>query len=153
MDQASRNLTLSDYLAPIIARRWLILGVVMFLSAASYAYNDRRQKVYETSTKLYVAQEGNAIVGSTGSLSDDRSVQNQATLLTSTDVATTVAKKIGYTGSPGSLAGRVTAARSVGADFITITARGDSGQEAAAIANGFAQAFIDARSGQQRDEI
>lgn len=145
--------TLAEYLAPLRARRWLILAIVAVATVAAYAYSARQEKVYEASTKLFVAQEANPLVGAGAGYSDDRSVENQATLLTSTDVSTVVDRQLKYDGSPSELASRVTATPSSGSDFITIEARGRTGEEAAAIANGFARTFIDVRSDERRDQI
>ena len=145
------HLTLRDYLAPVAARRWMVLGLTALAFVASFAYYSRQDETFMVSTKLYVAQEGDPLVGVGAGYSDDRTVENQATLLTSQDVARSVARRIKYTGSASSLAARVTAVPSSGSDFITIAAQGSTGAEAAAIANGFAQAFIDVRSGQRRE--
>lgn len=153
MDPPARDVGLGEYLAPLVARRWLILAAVVLATAATYAYYAHQPKVYEAATKLYVAQEANPVVGATAGFSDDRTVENQATLLTSVDVADSVAKRIGYRGAPAALAASVSAVPSSGSDFITISARAPTPQRAAAIANGFAQAFIDLRSARRRDQI
>jgi capsular exopolysaccharide synthesis family protein len=147
-----QDLTLRDYLAPILARRWLVLGCVILLTGAVFAWYSTRPKVYEAATKLFVAQEANTLLGSGAGFSDNRTVENQATLLTSLDVASEVAKRIDYPGSAASLASRVTATPTEGADFIEIHARGDSGKQAADIANGFADAFIKVRSDDRRNQ-
>jgi Mrp family chromosome partitioning ATPase/capsular polysaccharide biosynthesis protein len=153
MEPPARDVGLGEYLAPLVARRWLILAALVLATAATYAYYERQPKVYEAATKLYVAQEANPVVGATAGFSDDRTVENQATLLTSVDVASTVAKRIGYRGAPAALAGSVSAVPSSGSDFITISARAATPQRAAAVANGFAQAFIDLRSARRRGQI
>jgi Mrp family chromosome partitioning ATPase/capsular polysaccharide biosynthesis protein len=153
MESPERELTLADYVAPIRARRWLILVAVLLATGGTYAYYSHQHKVFQASTKLYLAQESNPIVGAGAGFSDDRTVQNQATLLTSADVAAAVAKDIGFDGSPGALSGMVTAKPSQGTDFVAITGKGSSGQQAADIANGFARAFVRLRSEKQRAEI
>jgi succinoglycan biosynthesis transport protein ExoP len=149
---AERHLTLRDYLAPVLARWWLVLGCTLLILAAVLAYSATRPKVYEASTKLFVAQEANTLLGTGAGFSDERTVRNQATLLTSIDVARAVARRIAFAGDPASLAGRVTATSSGGADFIEIDSTGDTAEEAADIANGFAQAFIDLRSEERRKQ-
>src|SRR3954469_23273630 len=149
----AEHLTLRDYLAPVVARRWLILALTLLVAGGAYAYYQGKDPVYRTSTKLYVAQEGDPILGIGSGFSDERTVENQATLLTSLDGATIVAKKIGFDGPPAALLGKVKATPSGGADFITITGTGSSGKEAARIANGFARAFIDVRSSSWRVAI
>jgi Mrp family chromosome partitioning ATPase/capsular polysaccharide biosynthesis protein len=74
--------------------------------------------------------------------STDRSVQNQAALLYSRDIAATVAKKIGYNGTPDALLKRVSVTSREGEDFVNVTARGDTPQQAATIANAYARQFV-----------
>jgi succinoglycan biosynthesis transport protein ExoP len=143
-------LTLRDYLAPVFNRRWLVLGIVVVFTVGTYIFASSKPTVYQASTKLYTAQEGNSLVGVGAGYSDDRAVENQATLLTSVDVARGVARQIGYKGAPADLAGSVSAVPSKGADFITITARSSSREQAARIANAFAQQFMAFRSGERR---
>jgi polysaccharide biosynthesis transport protein len=147
------DVSLRDYLEPLRARWWLVLGLVVLVTGGTYAWYSHKPDVFKASTKIYVAQEANPLLGVNAGFSDARTVENQATLLTSTDVARVVARRISYQGDPNSLLGRVSAVPSGSADFITITGTGRTGREAAAIANGFARAFIDARAGERRAQI
>jgi Mrp family chromosome partitioning ATPase/capsular polysaccharide biosynthesis protein len=153
MDGTSPELTWRDYLGPVIARRWLVAGIVAAFAAAAYAYYAEKPPVYKASTKLYVAQLGNPIVGVGGGTVSDRAVQDEATLVTTNGVAALVARDIGYHGSPASLAGNVTAIPVSGADLITITARAPYPGQAARIANGFAQAYIQLTTAQGQTAI
>jgi Mrp family chromosome partitioning ATPase/capsular polysaccharide biosynthesis protein len=153
MQRREQQLTLRDYVAPLLSRRWLIIAIVIVLTAATYVYASRHRGVYVASTKLYTAQESNPLVGVGAGFSDDRTVQNQAILATSNDVAALVARNISYRGSPSALAGSVSATPATGADFITITAHAGSGSEAARIANAFAQAFISVRTANGRAAV
>src|SRR4051812_26944108 len=68
---ATEHLTLRDYLAPVLARRWLVLAVSLLAFGAAYAYYAHKGQVYRVSTKLYVAQEGDPLVGVGAGFSDD----------------------------------------------------------------------------------
>jgi Mrp family chromosome partitioning ATPase/capsular polysaccharide biosynthesis protein len=142
METGPQHLTLRDYLAPVLARRWMILAVVAVAAGAAYVYYAHRSTVYSASTKLYVAQQGNPLVGVGAGFTNDRTVADQAALVTTTEVASLVARRIHYTGSAAALAGSVTAQPEAGADFVTITAHATTPAGAARIANGFAAAFI-----------
>jgi receptor protein-tyrosine kinase len=142
MDAAPKQLTFRDYLVPVMSRRWLVLAIVAAVAGAAYAYEARKVPTYTASTMIYVGQQGDPQLGIGAGTSDPRTVANQAQLLTSTGVAATVAKTIGYKGSAAGLAGAVTATPSLTTDFVTVTAHAASGGEAARIANGFAQAFV-----------
>ncbi len=111
MESNADDLTLRDYLAPVFARKWMILAFAVVVAGAVYAYSSQQNKVYKTSTRLYTAQEADPILGTGGSFNDDRTLENQATLLTSQDVAIAVKKAISFGGTAESLANRVTASR------------------------------------------
>lgn len=153
MDVVPQDLTWRDYLGPVIARRWLVMGIVVVVAAVAYAYEARKPPVYKASTKLYVGSQGNPIVGVGAGYTSDRTVQDQATLLTTTGVAQIAAQDLGYRGPPGSLLGQVSATPSVGADVITITAHDRRPARAAQIANAFAQAYIQSSSAQNQAAI
>jgi Mrp family chromosome partitioning ATPase/capsular polysaccharide biosynthesis protein len=145
----SPHLTLRDYLVPIKERRWLIIAIVVAITAAVSAYESAHPKTYTATTKVYVGQQSAS--GSVGAAqATPEEMANQAVLLTSTEVAALVAKKLGYTGSPAALAASVSAAPSQTTAFITITAQGSSATEAARVANAFAQEFIVQNSSQQQ---
>lgn len=119
----------------------MILALVVLVAAIVYVYESSRPNTYSATTKVFVGQQSDGLNVSPSTPSP-QAIADEATLLTSTEQAAAVAKKIGYGGSPQALAGSVTAMPSGGTDFITITARASSGSEAARIANGFAQQFV-----------
>ena len=142
------DLQLRDYLRPLVSRWWIILGIVVTVTVGTYLYYDRQPDVYSATTSIFVdASQANA--GSSESIAPvtDRTTQNQATLLTTRDVASRVAKQLGV--DPGSVGG-VSAAPSAGSDFVTIKAVNNSPAMAARLANAYAKAFIDIRSEEQR---
>jgi polysaccharide biosynthesis transport protein len=135
-------LTLRDYLSPVLARKWWVIGFVIVLAAAGYAYGAGKPPVYKASTQLYVAQQGNPALGVGAGFTSDRTIADQAALVTTKEVSAIVAQQIGYRGSPQSLGGSVTATPATGEDIITIAASASSAARAATIANAFARAFI-----------
>lgn len=147
------GMTLGDLLAPIFARKWFILFAVVFTTVGSYVYFEREPESYEASTKLFIAQESDPALGVAGGFSDARTVANQAQLLKSREVAESVKRLTGYVGDAGALSGAVRAVSSEETDFISITATGRTALEAQAIANGYAQAFIELRSDRRREQL
>jgi receptor protein-tyrosine kinase len=137
------RLTLGDYLVPVRERRWLIVALVVVITAAVYVYEAHRPKSYVASTEVYIA---NTAAATSSTVVDPTAVADQATLLVSTEVAAVVAQKIGYRGSPAALAGSVSAVPSATTDFITITSTQSTSAEAVRVVNAFAQEFI-ARNG------
>lgn len=141
-----------DYLRPIVGRKWLLLCIVVMITAGTYGYYVRQPAVYEAATKIFVGHASDSPTA-TGLPTSDRTIQNQATLLQSREVAQAVANKLGRPGEATLLAGSITAIPSSGSDFVVITARRPEAKDAARVANEFASAFVQIRSRQQRAEI
>lgn len=142
---------LQDYLRPVLSRKWLILGVVVLVVAATYAYYARQPKQYAASTSIFVANQDNALTlldPTYATYGNARDTTNKAALILSRDVASRVARKIRFKRNPGELLGSVRASPNATADFISVSATRPSAQEAADVANAFAQEFID--QGSQR---
>jgi succinoglycan biosynthesis transport protein ExoP len=142
MQPDSRTLTLRDYLVPIVKRRWMILGLVAVITAIVSVYYSRRPVTYTAATSVFIGPSSDPALGVAASEPTLEAVANEATLLTSVEDAAVVAKRIGWTGSAGALAGSVSATPSATTNFLSITAQSSTAAEAARIANGFAQQFI-----------
>lgn len=142
-------LTLRDYVLPV-RKRWLpVVAVALVITAIVSVYYARRPITYTASTKVYIGPQSNPAVGVGESEPAAEAVANQAALLTSTETAAVVAKKIGYTGPPAGLAGSVTATPSATTNFLSITTVQPSAVLAEDVANAYAQEFITENSSQQ----
>jgi succinoglycan biosynthesis transport protein ExoP len=151
-DDASKP-HITDYLRPLWSRRWLILVAVCLATGGVYAFYAQKPKVYSASTLVFVKDPGDPVTGIPSAQGTDRSVQNQAAMLYSRDVATSVAQKIHYRGTPDELLKRVSVTSREGEDFVNVHAKGRSGQEAATIANAYAQQFVTLINGSQSSRI
>jgi Mrp family chromosome partitioning ATPase/capsular polysaccharide biosynthesis protein len=141
-----------DYLRPVLTRKWIVLLIVLLATGGTYAFYSREPPVYEASTKIFVGNSSGPVEGAAPSISD-RTIQNQATLLKSREVAVAVADRLGRRSEATKLAASVAAQPSSGSDFVLITAHRPTARDAALVANAFAQAFVDIRSRAQRAEI
>lgn len=151
---ADDTLDFSDFICPVWGRRWLVLAIALIGASATYAYFVRQAPSYSASTRVFF-QDSSAgqLLNPNAATDPDRNLLNQATLLTSRDVAAGVAQKIGYTGPTASLLQSVQAEPSSGSDFILVTAKAGTAPDAARLANAFAQAFISIRSANLREAI
>jgi polysaccharide biosynthesis transport protein len=135
-------------------RRWLLMAVVVVaVSAATYKYYSGKPETYTATTSVFVRPGGYvAIVGSDSEVDPQRNLANAAELLDTPAVAQRVAETLGYKGNPDALLSQVTVAPSSGSDFLAITATDANPVRAAAIANGFADAFaaLSTRPGARR---
>lgn len=132
-------LTLRDYVQPIRKRWKLIVGLAIVITVAVVAEYAHRSVTYSASTQVYIGQQG--LNQSPGGVTAE-AIANQAALLTSTETAALVAKKIGYSGGAGALAGSVTATPATGTNVLGISATESTPQLAVTVANAFAREFI-----------
>jgi Mrp family chromosome partitioning ATPase/capsular polysaccharide biosynthesis protein len=153
MERTSPEFTWRDYLGPVIARRWLVLAIVIVVAGATYAYYSRKPPVYTASTELYVGASANPVLNLSAVPNTPRGLQDDASLITTTEMAAVVARHIGYTGPPANLLGGVTAIPVSNADFITITAQAGTPRRAARLANAFTRAYIRTTTAQGRRSI
>jgi polysaccharide biosynthesis transport protein len=131
-------LTLRDYLVPIRKRWKPIVAMAVLITAAVVVDYARHPVSYMASTKVFV----NAGSGQAAAEPLPQAMANQAELLTSTETAAVVAKKINYLRSPAALAGSVAVTVSQTTSFLTITSRQPSSALAAKVVNAFAEEFI-----------
>ena len=83
----------------------------------------------------------------------DRNIVNQANLLQTPAVAQEVAERIGFRGDPDALLAAIRVTPSAGSDFLVVRAEAYTAARAAALANGFAAAFIDLRAAATQQQI
>jgi Mrp family chromosome partitioning ATPase/capsular polysaccharide biosynthesis protein len=142
-----------EFLRPIWTHKWLILIVVIASTALAYAYSERQPDQFTSSTRLYVQALQLDPFAIQTPTQDDRSTQNQATLLETRSVAVAAAKRLGFTGDPGELLGSIEVTPEKGSDFVTITATRGNPQDAANVANAFARVFVQVRARAQRRRV
>jgi capsular polysaccharide biosynthesis protein len=151
------QLTLRDYLRPAWRLKWAILAFTLAATAGSYLYYRHQPPLYITSTELYV-QSGDASLSDAGAgaptpQSEERNVQDIATLTRSLAVASLAKRELG-SGSPATvLAGEVDAQPVSGSDFLTITAHSGTAAGATALANVFAHALITLHGNESRKAV
>jgi succinoglycan biosynthesis transport protein ExoP len=133
-----------DYLRPLFRRRWSVIAIVVLCTAATYGYFENQPKEYQATTKVLLSNGSNPLDAS-GGLSD-REVQDLGVLLGSRDVAAGVARRLGRPADAGNLAGSIATFASSGSNFVEIKATQANPNNAAAVANAFAQAFIRLRT-------
>lgn len=143
-----------DFVRPVWSRRWLILAIAVVGAAATYGFFVRQAPRYTASTKIFFQDASvNQLLNPSAADDPDRNLLNQATLLTSRDVAASVARRIGYKGNARTLLRSVKAQPSTGSDFILVTAEDATAKGAARLANAFAAAFTAIRSQNLREAI
>lgn len=141
------ELTFADYLRPVWRFRVFVLCAVIATTMATYVYYNRQAPLYETATELYVGQSDvqQLLSGGLGSASSERSIANQARLLTSPRVAERVRARLKLDVPAAALLGSVTSTANSNSDFLVLRARDGDPQRAAELANGFAASYLSLR--------
>ncbi|MGZ4335215.1 MAG: AAA family ATPase [Gaiellaceae bacterium] len=146
--EAAENITL-EQLVGVLRRRWLIpLVLALVGAAAAFAVSLQTPQAYKASASV--------LVGSSQTLPLIGSVSNPQTLSASTAAdlihTRTIAARVQHTlptptsRSTSDLLSRVVASPDSESGIVTVTGRGASAVEAAAIANGFATEFVKVRA-------
>ncbi len=155
---ADQDPTLDNQTAPSISpfellailwRRKLIVGVVLLVSvAASVGLSLRSPKQYSASAELLFREPGfaQALFGTslfqTGSEEPQRTTQTNIDVVTSLNVAAQAQSLLHTKESVTSLLGSISVSPSSNANIANITATRSNPEEAAAVANAFANAYI-----------
>lgn len=149
MDRSSDpgELSFVDYLRPVWRFRFVVVLVVLVAAAATYAYYDRQTKTYETGTELYVGESDLEKLLNAGgaSTTTERSIANQARLVTTPRVAREASRRLGSRYAPEALLSSIVVQPNAASDFLTIGATSSNPQLAARIANAFASAYLEER--------
>jgi capsular exopolysaccharide synthesis family protein len=137
------------HLRQIWRYRWVLLGVALLIPALVYVVSALLPKTYEATATLEASSSSEAA----------RGVQ----LVETDDVARKAARELGGTDTPEDLERKVSAGSTgdaagpgqeqEGSQLFEVTASADDGQDAAAIANAFADSYVAARRSEIEDEI
>ena len=136
-----------------VARNWLWLIVLSAAVAGGVAYAlvTHATKTYEAQAQLLVSPvSGDTALSGLGLLHESndpgRDTETASRLVTTNGVAALVRRRLGVRQSSSSLLGQVSAEPIAQSDLVAVSARARSPRRARAIANGFAQATLDARA-------
>jgi capsular polysaccharide biosynthesis protein/Mrp family chromosome partitioning ATPase len=143
----------------ILSRRIRFLVALAVLGASVAAAYSAATQSYEASADILVTpmtggDERYATLGLIRESADPtRDVETATRLVERYDVAAQAKKALGSSETPEGLLGRVAVDPVAQSNIVTITSRAESGREAAAIANGFANALIEVRTAEMRAQI
>lgn len=155
-DSAASRTDLREYLRPILTRWPIVLGLAAVIAAGAYYQAQKKEISYVAETQILIqatSQVEDLVLGGGGQWADpNRVAANQSILLKTRGIAQRVARKLGYRAPPETLLGAVDVSTAENSDFLTLTATAGDPRSAAAIANGFAQAFVESRTDRFRAE-
>lgn len=142
----SEGLSLRDSLRVVARWKWLIIGLTLILGAAAFGYSLTQPKQYTATTSLKYEQQVNVANPLGQTYTDPQTVQQElasvSSQLTDPALQAQVAQAVGLQASDKQLTPTATAIPN--SNVVTISATAKSPDRAAAIANGYAAAFISA---------
>jgi capsular exopolysaccharide synthesis family protein len=142
-NSAAGGLTVLDYLRPVWRFKIPVILVVVIAAAGTYLYTNRKPKLYQSSATLYVGQSSlESLLNPASTANSVRTVADQAALLRTPAVAALVQKQLRLGVPPAALLGSISASPSASGDFLDLISAARSPRLAAALANGFAQAYL-----------
>lgn len=142
MERSPETRTLSDYLRAIKARRWLVIGTTLAAIAASILYSVARTPVYEATATISVRPDFNQSQSPSQSSTEGSAGREAAVVVTRPDVLATASRLLHGARTPQQLQSDVTATAEKDVNAVSIKAKADSAEEAAAIANSVATAVV-----------
>lgn len=136
-----------EQLVGVLRRRWLIPVLLTLVgAAAAFAVSLQAPKSYRASASVLVgASESLPLIGSFSN-PQVLSAATAADLIHTRTIAARVHQALPTPRSTDDLLSRVVASPNSQSGIVTVTGRGASGAEAAAIANGFASEFVKTRA-------
>lgn len=142
MERSPETRTLSDYLRAIKARRWLVIGTTLAAIAASILYSVARTPVYEATATISVRPDFNQSQSPSQPSTEGSAGREAAVVVTRPDVLATASRLLHGARTPQQLQSDVTATAEKDVNAVSIKAKADSAEEAAAIANSVATAVV-----------
>lgn len=147
------------YVETIRQRIWFVIAVTVLTIGVAVVYLSTAEKTYEAQAEMLVtpvsendtALTGLALVRS--SSDPTRDVETVAKLITSRDVAARVKKNLSLEESAEAIGGKVSATPVAQSDIVVITAEDSDPQQAAMLANGFAEAALEERDSKLREQL
>ena len=149
-----QNPDLREKLEPF-RRRWVLMAcIVVAISALTYFHYKHQPPKYLATTTVFVqALSQTTPVGTDPETDPSRRLKNAATLLETPAVASQVAETLKYNGDPRNLLSLITVSPSADSDFLAVAASTADPKTSAAVANGFANAFVQVTRRQTRASI
>jgi capsular exopolysaccharide synthesis family protein len=139
-------------------RKWLLLAIVVVIPVAVFAVSSLLPKTYQSKATIDVQATANPSTLLSGQIRPSSGLSEAQTLIKTTLVARRAAKNLGLPPSSArGLLGHVSVAPTSPSDskgeFLTITAQDSDANEAARIANAFAQAIAETRTSSATHQI
>lgn len=153
MDGQRETVSLRQLVGVLRRRRWVLLQTVVIATAAAVFLSVQSDTVYRATAKLYIgAPPAPPLVG-LGESTQKLETGTAAQLVRTPAIAGRVRRALKSGTSEDALLARVEVVPDERAAFVTVTASGQSGNEAARLANAFGREFEASRAEGARDRV
>ncbi|QNN54029.1 Wzz/FepE/Etk N-terminal domain-containing protein [Nocardioides mesophilus] len=137
--------TVGDHLA-VLRRRWLVLIVCSVLGlGAGLAFSQTQQRLYEADAKVLAVPGPSSVPEAS---LDAEQVATQAEVVLSDRIVAKVVDSVNFDAQGQDLVDATTVIPSDGTSVLIVTSQMPTGEQAAAVANAFAQSYLDYRAEQ-----
>jgi Mrp family chromosome partitioning ATPase len=148
---------LGHYVQIIRERKWLIIGCVVVATVAAGVYAKLAPRTWQAESQLLITPVNGetSLIGLsllTNTSNPTGAISTAASFVTTPEVGTLVAKRVGKT-TAGAVLGDVSATPVASSNVIAITAKASSPARAQAIANAFALATVQNRTQTLHNEL
>lgn len=133
-------MTIRDFIRAVWAGKYYVLGAVVVVLVAGWFYLSRQQTSFQATAVVGIASP---TAGTSQSQESSTSVNTDPSIVVSDPVAAKAAEALGYQGDPKQLAARVDPFYNSSTQLTDISAVGPSYADGVAVANAFAQAYVD----------
>jgi len=150
---------LQRFIETILERIWLIVAAVAVTTGFAILYVATANKVYEADVQVIVVpvEDPDGSLSAIGLITQSndplRGIETAATLIETTAAGGIVVDKLGLNRSPSSILNDITIQPVAESDVLNITAKASTPEQAADLANGFADAAINIRTTNLHDRI
>lgn len=156
--KSQSTVSLRHYVDVLWRRRLVILITLLVVPGAVLGFSLTRPATYDAVARIIAVSQAATLSVATDvkidvQTPDQRGLQTLASFVATPEVAKRAAEKLGHSGDAGALMRDVTAEADPNADIITVTARSATANEAAALANAFAAAFVEWRTETQQASL
>jgi len=160
LDEAASTAALAPYLTAIRRRFWLVAAIVLVTVGAAAGWLVKRTPTYQADAQILVApltDSDQAFVGlpivRAAEADPARSVATAAALLDTPEADRLTAKRLSDGTTAAAVGASVAVLPSSDSNIVTIEADADSAEQAAQIANVYAEASLEARKRELRPKV
>jgi len=146
-DQSQSSTGLRHYAEVLWRRKWIVIETLVIIPAIVIVFSLFQQTLYSSTARVIAQSQSPSVsvaVGASVDLSkpDERELQTLASFVVTPEIAAGAKGRLGWDDQPATLMADVAAEADPNTDIINVTAERPDADDAAALANAFAEEFV-----------